>query len=234
MKIKDVVKGKKVLFYGDSITHNWNKYDHDLLLLNPDDSVRDQWSYVFTIEEEGKTSKITNKAVSGGCYANLNTKARPVWRHFPYQVENSIEDLKEADVIFVEFGSNDFSDQNPFGSEFEKANSVMEANTFFKGMNYGFDLIKKYNPKAKVFVINCLFRTLSVDPGFTYNYSLTEYNLAIAYNVRRYGFTLVDVSHLFSIKDFNPEVKPSFTNDGLHPNNEGHKRLGEYILNMEI
>ena len=35
--VKELIANKKVVFYGDSITHNWEKYDHDLNLTHGED-----------------------------------------------------------------------------------------------------------------------------------------------------------------------------------------------------
>ena len=35
--MKEFLRNKKVVFYGDSITHNWEKYDHDYNLTQGED-----------------------------------------------------------------------------------------------------------------------------------------------------------------------------------------------------
>lgn len=233
MKIKDFLENKKVIFYGDSITHNWLKYTHDLDKVANYDG-KSMSGYAGIILKETKATKIDNFAVSGGCYADTSSfTERQVFRHFPYQIDNSISKLSDADVIFIFFGTNDYSSQTPFG-RYDELLPAKDSHTFYSGMNYGFNKIKEINPKAKVFVLTLLNRTCPIDVE-TFNYSLNEYNLAIKHNAKRFGFQIIDISSLFKLEANFPNGKgPIYSDDGLHPNELGHKVLAEFILNSEV
>lgn len=235
--IKDSITNKKVVFYGDSITHNWEKYDHDLNLTHKDDINYKYglgYGHVKMLNDVCHFKSVDNFAVSGGCYASCSqiNPNRPPFRHFAYQIMHSLDKLKEAEVIFVMFGSNDYSEQVPFGKEDDIGiDENQEDMTFYGGMNFGFKKIKEINPTAKIYVINCLSRTVDIEKGRTFNYSLNEYNLAIQHICRIYDLTLIDVSKLYKVpQDFIGENKVS--DDGLHPNQKGYKLLTNYILNQ--
>lgn len=233
MNVKDLISNKKVVFYGDSITHNWEKYDHDLNLTRGNDyNYGLGYGHVKMLNDVCDFKSVDNFAVSGGCFANtyyLNN-CRPVWRHAPHQVACSIDALKEADVVFVMLGTNDYSEQVRFGHYKDIANSFDQDDmTFHEGMNYTFDKIKQTNPNALVFVLNILFRTVDVEAHATFNFSVDEYNLAINHVCKEYGFNLIDVSKLF-----NKENIKNYSDDGLHPNENGYKVLTNYILEYKV
>ena len=239
--IKELISNKKVVFYGDSITHNWEKYDHDYNLTHPEDENYQYglgYGYVKMLNDICNFKSVDNFAVSGGCYANCMdiNPLRKTFRHFSYQVMNSLDKLKEAEVVFVMFGSNDYSEQVPFGDFNGIATDENQTNmTFYQGMNYGFNKIKEVNKDALIIVVNILNRTCPVESNRTFNFSVNEYNLAIAHACRLHNLTLVDVSSLFSLKDNFPGGKGiCYADDGLHPNKEGYEVLTNYILNHKI
>ena len=240
-KLKDLLKNKKIVFYGDSITHNWEKYTHDLVLTHPEDPDYKYglgYGHVKMLNDVCHFKSIDNFAVSGGCYANcmdINPN-RATFRHFPYQVTHSKEALEKADVIFVMFGTNDFSEQVPFGDYKDIAKDENQTDmTFYQGMNFGFRKIKEANPNALILVVNCLNRMVDIEANRSFNYSLNEYNLAIRHICNIYKLHLIDVSNLFVIPDnFVGGKGVTYTDDGLHPNNEGYKCFTEFLLNYEI
>lgn len=239
--IKELISNKKVVFYGDSITHNWEKYDHDLNLTHPENPNYQYglgYGYVKMLNDVCNFKSIDNFAVSGGCYANCAdiNPMRKTYRHFPYQIMHSLKELKEAEVVFVMFGSNDYSEQVPFGNFNEVAKDENQTNmTFYQGMNFGFNKIKEVNPNALILVINILNRTCYIENNRTYNYSINEYNLAINHACKLHGLNLIDVSSLFSLKENFPGGKGvCYADDGLHPNQKGYEVLTNFILNQHI
>ncbi len=234
--IQDVITNKKIVFYGDSITHNWEKYDHDYNLTHKEDPNYVYglgYNYVKMLNDVCHFKSVENFSVSGGCYANrcAIVLERAAFRNFPHQIMHSLDALKEAEVIFVMFGTNDYSEQVPFGDykDFPTSGEQGDMN-FYQGMNFGFKTIKDNNPNAMIFVINCLNRTIPINNDRTYNYSLQEYNLAIAHMCRIYGLNLIDVSHLYELDNFPGRKKDTYSDDGLHPNEKGYERLTQFIL----
>ena len=213
-KLKDLLKNKKIVFYGDSITHNWEKYTHDLVLTHPEDPDYKYglgYGHVKMLNDVCHFKSIDNFAVSGGCYANCMD-------------------------INPNRGTNDFSEQVPFGDYKDIAKDENQTDmTFYQGMNFGFRKIKEANPNALILVVNCLNRMVDIEANRTFNYSLNEYNLAIRHICNIYKLHLIDVSNLFVIPDnFVGGKGVTYTDDGLHPNNEGYKCFTEFLLNYEI
>ncbi len=236
--IQEIITHKKIVFYGDSITHNWEKYDHDYNLTHPDNPNHIYglgYNHIKMLNDVCHFKSIDNFAVSGGCYANCSATnpARATFRHFPFQVMHSLDALKKADVIFVMFGTNDYTEQTPFGDFMDMAIDENQTDmTFYQGMNFGFKKIKEMNPQAIIYVVNCLNRVVSIDENKTFNYSLREYNLAIAHICHIYHLNLIDVSNLFEIPDnFPGGMKEICSDDGLHPNETGYHKLTQFILN---
>ena len=238
--VREIINNKKVVFYGDSITHNWEKFTHDMQLTHPEDENYQYglgYNHVKMLNDVVHFKTIDNFAVSGGCYANCAdiNPLRPTYRHFPHQVMISLDKLKEAEVIFVWLGTNDFSEQVPFGDFTDTAKDENQTDmTFYGGMNFGFKKIKEINPNATIFVLTCLKRTVDIERNRTFNFSLNEYNLAIKHICNIYKLNLIDISNLFDIKDNFPGGSDVYSDDGLHPNNNGYKKITDFILNYKI
>lgn len=239
MKLKELLCNKKVVFYGDSITHNWEKYDHFMNLTHKDDvnyKYNLGYGYVKKLNDACNFKSVDNFAVSGGCYANCYkiNALRQSFRHFPYQVTHSTNKLKDADIVFVMFGTNDYSEQLPFKDYKDVAKNEYQGDmSFFEGMNFGFKKIKETNPNAIIFVLNILNRTYKYERE-PFNYSIDEYNLAIRQICEVYNLNLIDVSKLFDKENFKGGNKELYSDDGLHPNEKGYEALTSYILNYDI
>ena len=239
--IKELITNKKVVFYGDSLTHNWEKYDHDLNLTHPEDENYQYglgYNHVKMLNDICNFKSVHNFAVSGGCYANtyyLN-KLRPVWRHGPHQIMHSLKELSEAEVIFVMLGSNDFAEQVKFGHYKDCATSFDQDDmTFHEGMNFVFSKIKEVNPTATVFILNILTRAVGPDAHATFNFSTNEYNLAIAHVCKEYGYNLVDVTSVVKLEEnFVGGTGTLYSEDGLHLNEDGYKAFTNFLLNYQI
>mgnify|MGYP003427031047 CR=1 FL=1 len=67
------------------------------------------------------------------------------------------------------------------------------------------------------------------------NFSVDEYNLAIAHMVKEHKFNLIDVREVFKLdENFVGGSKELYSDDGLHPNQAGYKALTNFILNYKI
>ena len=239
MKLKEFLQGKKVVFYGDSITHNFEKYTHDLELVHGENyNYGLGYGHVKMLNDVCHFKTVDNFAVSGGCYANVYKRAknRNPFRHFGYQVYHSLDALAKAEVIFVFFGANDYTEQTKFGDYNDCAKSYEDDDmTIYGGMNLGFKKIKELNPNATIFVLNLLNQTIETSPLVMFQYSLGEYNLAVKHICEIYNMHLIDVSDLFKIPDnFPGGCGPIYSDDGLHPNHTGYVALTNRILESEI
>ena len=232
-KLKELLQNEKVLFFGDSITHNWDKFDHDLNYVNGKDYQGLGSGIVKMLDDACHFAYVDNVAVSGGCFASLEklNPLRQEFRHFPYQVSHSHSQIKQANYIIVMLGTNDYSEQVTFGKE-----DNLDKTTFFGGMNVGLNEIKRINPKAKIIMLSCLNRTCPIEQGKTYNYSIKEYNLAIKVCARMHKAYYIDIYDVFKypINQYNDNKDLIYTDDGLHPNHNGFKALSNYLLDCEL
>ena len=111
MTVKELIYNKKVVFYGDSITHNWEKYDHDYNLTHPEDENYPYglgYGHVKMLNDVCNFKSVDNFAVSGGCYANCPdiNPARKEFRNFPSQVIRASEKIKEAEGLLEKYASD--------------------------------------------------------------------------------------------------------------------------------
>ncbi len=214
--------GKRVMFFGDSITHNWAKYPNGDYQETPSsDSLG--YNHVPMLNEVCHFSSIVNTAWSGGTMAYLPTSdERFVYKSFPGAVSDHKEDIKNAEVIFVWYGTNDLWEQVPIGNP----DDVMVADgktdqNFYSGLNYGMTEIYNQNPDVDVIIMNIMVR----DPSNFGSIKLSNYNEALALGANRYNARLLNTFKLFTTKDL-----ASCFGDGLHPNETGYQRITEFIL----
>ncbi len=214
--------GKAVVFFGDSITHNWAKYpngDNG----TPADTDSLGYNHVPRLNQVCKFSSIVNAAWSGGTMAYLPTSTeRFIYKSFPGAVSDHKEDVKNADVIFVWYGTNDLSEQVPIGNPEDTMVADGKTNQNFNAsLNYAMTEIYKQNPNADVIMMTITLR----DPVNFGKIKLNMYNEAIKLGAERYNARLLNISKLFTVRDL-----PTCFNDGLHPNDTGYDKVAEYIL----
>lgn len=214
---------KNVIFFGDSITHNWLKYTHEMELVPGYDGTS-QFGYLKYLNEKCHFSSITNAACSGGTMSTLLTSERPLKKSFDYCVEANKENIANADYIFIWYGTNDYTDQaNITTSSFEIASSANEKSSFDGAMRYGINKILEYKNNAQIIVLNILYRSLSANGR---KYTITDYNNKIESICRQYMCKYID---MYSLLD-DSSCSKYLNNDGLHPNDAGYKLVADYIL----
>ena len=232
-KLEQLLKNERVLFFGDSITHNWDKFDHDLNYVNGKDYKGLGSGYVKMLDDVCHFAYVDNVSVSGGCFASCEKRnpLRQAFRHFTYQVDHATCQIKEANYIIIMLGTNDYSEQVPFGKE-----DSLDKTTFFGGINVGLNQIRKINPKAKIIMLSCINRSFPIEDNRTYSYSLKEYNLAIKVAARMHKAYYIDIYDLFKYltNQYNDNKDLIYTDDGLHPNHNGYVALTNYLLNCEL
>lgn len=213
--------GKNVVFFGDSITHNWAKYPNGDKTSVETDSLG--YNHVPRLNDVCKFKSIVNAAWSGGTVAYLPTSdERFIYKSFPGAVSDHKEDVKKADVIFVWYGTNDLYEQVPIGNPEDTmvADGKTDQN-FNASLNYGMTEIYNQNPNADVIVMNIMVR----DPSNFGTIKLNEYNEALKLGAERYNAKLLNIFKLFTTRDLKACFK-----DGLHPNDDGYDKITEYIL----
>lgn len=213
--------GKNVLFFGDSITHNWALYPSgDKESYTGTDSLG--YNYIPMLNEVCNFASIVNAAWSGGtvCYVPSSSERYP-YKSLPGGVDNHEDDIVNADVIFIFYGTNDLTEQYAIGDPTDTMVTDGETDYgFYAGINYGLDKIKALNPNATVIVMNILVRDFA-----NRTYKMSDYNEALQVSCANHKDRLLDVNNLFEHSDLKTYFK-----DGLHPNDDGYTKITEFIL----
>lgn len=217
---------KKVMFLGDSITHNWSVRAHE----RPDPNVISDdprtftnlgTNYVKMLADACNFESVVNAAWSGGTMAYLpGSKDRFTYKSFFGSVCENLEAVADADYIFVFYGTNDLTDQVPIGS----LNDELEASSFLAGMKFGTNKIREVNPDANIIFMNLFARSYP----YTGSIKLDDYNAAIEEYCMAAMTKLLNVNSIYTKAEF--KAGSELTNDGLHPSTVAYKALTEYIL----
>lgn len=225
---------KNVVFFGDSITHNWVKYPNGK---KPETEEELKWAettslgypthYIPLLNDVCKFASVTNAAWSGGTMAYLpKSTERFTYKSFPGAIDENQEAVANADICFVFYGTNDLTDQVPIGKMSDKMSlSDINNSSFMAGMQFGINYIRSLNEDVNIVFMNLLTRTYTYSGEIT----LQDYNEAIHEICKTYMVKELDVNSLFDEKEFY-----LYSNDGLHLNPEGYKVLVDYILTRKI
>ncbi len=230
---------KKILFFGDSITHNWMKYPNgDNTVVNDTDSLGYPSHYIVQMNNFCRFANVENCAWSGGTMATppKNSKTRQIYKCFSYCAEHNETAIKNADYVFIWYGTNDYHEFYEIGSTEDVIDSCEKESTFTGGMKYGLSKILEYNPNAKIIVSNLLARSCNTENGAVKEKDQIAYNDAIAAVASMYKVRLLDMFSLFTIREMrakglSQDTGIFYTDDGLHPNDHGYTVITKFILN---
>ena len=225
---------KNVMFFGDSITHNWAKYPwgrapetpEEIAHANSVTSLGYDTHYIPMLNKKCEFASVVNAAWSGGtmAYRPVNNASRPIYKSFPYCVEEHQENIKKTDYIFVLYGTNDADEQVPIGSLSDTLVTDGKTNgTFVGSMRYGIEKIKEYNPDAQIIFMNVIYRSRAV----VGNLQVKDYNDAIANTCLSYACKMIDTYSMFD----NSGAAKYLNSDGLHLSDAGYVKLVDYLLN---
>ena len=130
---------------------------------------------------------------------------------------------KDADLIFVFGGVNDYSLNVPMGDVNDSSSS-----TFSGSLNLLFHTLENEYPKSSIIALTPLKRydqTGANDAG----YELEDYANQINTIADKYDrVNSIDLFHASEL-DFTEGNNKELLVDGLHPNDEGQTRIAEYI-----
>ena len=221
---------KKVVFFGDSITHNWAKYPSGNRPESEEDKQKADaitslgYNYVPLLQEKCQFASLTNAAWSGGtmAYDPFSTE-RFVYKSFPGAIEDNQDAVADADYLFVFYGTNDISEQ--YVIDDRKAMTKMDNKRYsiISSMEYGVNRIRELNEDAIIIFLNVLYRTYG-NPDI--DDKVHELNEAYLGKMVEFRTKLVDVYSLIT-----KQTASSYLKDGLHPNDAGYKLISDYILN---
>lgn len=233
---------KNIVFFGDSITHNWMKYPNgDNTVVNDTDSLGYPSHYVVQLNNICRFNSVVNCAWSGGTMATppANSRTREVYKCFAYCAEHNEEAIKNADYVFIWYGTNDYHEFYAVGTPEDTVESCEKKSTFMGGMKYGLSKINEYNPNAKIIVSNLLARSCNTSEGAVKEKDQILYNDAIATIASMYRVRLLDMFSLFTIyemraKGLSQSDDTFYSDDGLHPNDTGYNVITKFILNNGV
>lgn len=213
------LKGKKILFLGDSITEGWGTSSSEKIF----------WSLLSS--RDG--AEVTGYGIGGTRIARqkLPSEEAKYDQHFVSRVEGM--DSK-ADVVVVFGGTNDYGHGDaPIGTPSDRTDS-----TFYGALHCLYlALLKKY-PAAQIVVMTPLHRegenNLLNDFGLRNVGFLSDYVRIIKKVAAFYALPVLD---LYSLSGIQPDVqllKERYAPDGLHPNDAGHERIYRLLRDFLI
>ncbi len=215
------LKGKKVIFLGDSITQGQgvdnieeNRYDNRL-------------------KKMADLLKIYNYGI-GGTRISFKNIPSEYPDHDLYFCGRARRMNPDADIVIVFGGTNDFSTGN--GILGNPSDTDLES--FYGALNYLMSYLKEaYNNKTVVFVTPA-HREDDDFPGcmtiYNNRHSLKEYVEAIEFMGREYDIPVLNLFEKLSINPNKADDKSKYTIDGLHFNDEGHRLLSECIYEFLV
>lgn len=204
-------KGRTAAFLGDSITAGMNTSEG-----------KGYWDYLGEIL--GLKESIPY-GVAGSCISatsDMGTGIAPFCERY--------KDIKrDADLIVIFGGTNDYGYNTPLGDENDKTDV-----SFYGALYEMLTGLKAEHPKAVIVFMTPLHRVefggLSVDKQKNdAGYTLYHYIDAIKKQCENLEIPVIDTNTVYGLNPTDKFVKDNYLTDGLHPNEEGHKILAERI-----
>ena len=208
------LKGKKILFLGDSITEG-----------------------AGTSSPECRFSELIAKNEGAICFNYGIGGTRIAYQQKPSENarwdKNFIDRVDEmedtADIVFVFGGTNDYGHGDAAIGEF----SDRTPNTFYGAVHTLFTkLIEKY-PEAKIVYATPLHRAEEkrhlVKGGVPQDVTLGQYVEILREVVDYYAIPTLDLYKCSGFQPLVPVLKEKYMPDGLHPNDAGHVILADRI-----
>lgn len=212
------LNNKTIAFLGDSITEGVGA------------SIPDN-KYVNVFSKLTNT-KVLNYGISG---SRITPQIKPSAGEKRNQdfVSRVPEMEDDVDAVVVFGGTNDFGHGDaPFGNLFDT-----DATTFCGACDYLMKmLIEKYPLKPIIFMtpLHRLTEEYLINELGIERKSLTEYVNIIKKKAEKYSIPVLD---LFAVSGMQPNIKAHnelYFGDGLHPNDEGHRRIAEKLKNFMV
>ncbi len=134
----------------------------------------------------------------------------------------------DADFVFVFGGTNDYGHGDALMGKIDDKTP----DTFYGAMNNLIDELEKKYEKNRIFFILPLYRIdesnlygegSKAQPGCT----LAEYRKAMTEVLKKRHIEIFDIKDIIGKAENNPLIY-----DGLHPNDEGHKKIAELVVNF--
>lgn len=209
------LKGKKVVFFGDSITEGAA-------------ATKEENVFHQVMKKDLGLKEALNYGIGGTRIARQQKNSESPKYDLDFNVR--AEELPaDADFVFVFGGTNDYGHGDaPFGKEGDDT-----PDTFCGAVRSLFDkLIKRYG-KEKVVVMTPLHRRSDENPlgdgKRVGGAPLKEFVAVIEKEAKRDGLKLVDLFSEPMLNSNVEELDKEYFADGLHPNDAGHALLAKAI-----
>jgi len=209
------LKGKKIVFLGDSITEGCGTsgVEHH---------------FVTLIGQMGEC-EVKNYGIGGTRFARQTTPTWEIWdRDFCGRVEELDED---ADVVVVFGGTNDFGHGDaPLGTIEDRS-----LYTFYGACHHIMTRLHERFPGKPIVILTPLHRCNEDNPKGDGNKPYNVAPLKTYVNIIRemaeyYSLPVLDLYAVSGIQPKVDAIREKFCPDGLHPNDAGHVILAEKIF----
>ena len=230
------LKGKKILFLGDSLT-SLEKIPYEDAIKKPTEAnSKSHFKYIDWIREL-TGAECYNFGYSGSSIANITNPKDPdvssfVARH--KYIIKKYSDPKSFDFIVLFGGVNDYMQCVPI-SNYDNPDPY----SFYGALNSVVLALQETYPSAKIILMNPL---VSHGEGANFdftinkvNHYLKDYRKAIADVASTKGAILFNTEQLSGLNPSNAAISKNFylnKQDGVHPNPEGHKRIAIPLINL--
>lgn len=233
---EEELKGKNIVFYGDSITAG-----HSTTGFSYNNSAQSKNSYPYLLTKAYGCG-YRNHAVSGAKFTHsVAMETNPPSNSGVQEIFTRKESNEWADVAVIAYGTNDFTNLATIGNLNVSVQTYDQVDTFAKAINFAVMTLKAQNPDIKIIFLTPLKRSKAnlVDPvynSFSHMHLNDDFGGAIksraqAFSQKGYGKDIiaVDMWDCFTFAEITADSE--YTADGLHPNDKGHKKMADYIMN---
>ena len=214
--IQSIWKGKNYISHGDSITY----YDgHEY----PGGGICK--GYQSVMNDSIGFDTITNQGRSGYSMADRTGHNGIV---STILATNHVS----QDLCSIFAGTNDFKLDVPIGTIGVIGDTELDRTTFYGAYRTAIEHILTQKPSIRLVLFTPLQRNndgYDVNTTNTAGHKLIDYVDAVKAVGKLYGLPVCD---LYANSGFTQLTLSAYTIDGLHPNDAGHKRIGDYLVSF--
>lgn len=219
------------IWIGDSIGQGYNNNDY---------------SYIDIAEESNYFKNVTKYSVGGATLGPYNTAEIADGYSCYEQVMAHQDDIENADIIFIQFCANDLQSIMAAAVQVGTPDDSSSQDTICAYIKKIFDKIYELNPLAKIYYLDlcCTPRIVNLVAEAYENYfnknnwgsfdknamnsAWVEWSANVISTIRSYGVPIIYI--LENIGMNSTTMTQLTTDDYIHPNYYGHKRIFDNIL----
>lgn len=206
------LKGKKLLFLGDSITEGTGVNEEKNIYLN-------------RICRMAGAAQALNYGIGG---TSIARNKAPGWRTgaFVVRAQTLPEEAWDADVAFIFGGTNDYGIGDGLFGEEDSCNPF-EING---ALNIIVQSLRGMNEKMRIVIISPVRRQNEEAPNAATGKPLKDYVELLRRAAERLSLPFCDLFHTDLFDPEDEAQRALYIPDGLHPNDDGHQRMAEALL----